>query len=96
MKEVVITDRAWDDLLAILRHVASDNVTAADRLFDELYDKCRTLVDNPLAFPLVEGYEHAEIRRRVHGAYLIFYRCRGDLIEVLHVLHGARDRDTIL
>ena len=31
-----------------------------------------------------------------HGNYLIFYRIADDTVEVLHVLHGARDYENIL
>lgn len=36
------------------------------------------------------------MRRRVHGADLIFYRIGEDAVEVLHILHGARDYERIL
>lgn len=29
-------------------------------------------------------------------SYLVYYRLTGELIDVLHVLHAARDRDPIL
>ena len=44
----------------------------------------------------MERYKHLGIRRRVHGNYLIFYRLRGDLIEVIHILHGAMDYGALL
>jgi toxin ParE1/3/4 len=31
------------------------------------------------------------IPRRVHCNYLIFYRIRIDMVEILHVIHGACD-----
>jgi plasmid stabilization system protein ParE len=36
------------------------------------------------------------MRRRAYGTYLIFYRIAEDRIEVLHILHGARDFEPIL
>ena len=36
------------------------------------------------------------IRRRVYGNYLIFYRTMSDAVEVLHVLHGARDYENLI
>jgi toxin ParE1/3/4 len=45
---------------------------------------------------LVPRYEHTGVRRRPYGNYLIFYRISDDRIEVLHVLHGARDYESIL
>ena len=50
----------------------------------------------PRAFPVVPRYEPTQIRRRSHGAYLIFYRIGIDRIDVLHILNGAQDYETIL
>jgi toxin ParE1/3/4 len=50
----------------------------------------------PRAYPLVPRYEHLGVRRRSYRDYLIFYRIAGGRIEVLHVLHGARDYEPIL
>jgi toxin ParE1/3/4 len=36
------------------------------------------------------------IRRRPFGNYLIFYRVGANAIEVVHVLHGARDYERLL
>ncbi|WP_334265234.1 type II toxin-antitoxin system RelE/ParE family toxin [Bradyrhizobium amphicarpaeae] len=41
-------------------------------------------------------YEHKGIRRRPFGSYLIFYRVGNDAIEVIHVLHGARNYEPLL
>jgi len=41
-------------------------------------------------------YEHTNIRRVVHGNYLIFYRVNTESIEVIHILHGAMNFDAIL
>jgi hypothetical protein len=32
----------------------------------------------------------------VHGHYLIFYRITTDAVEIIHVLHGARDFESVL
>jgi len=47
-------------------------------------------------FPLVPRFEHAGIRRRVHGNYLIFYRIGVETVDVIHVLHGAMDYEPLL
>lgn len=36
------------------------------------------------------------LRRRVYGNYLIFYDLRPEAVEILHVLHGARDYAAIV
>jgi len=44
----------------------------------------------------VPRYEHTGIRRSLFGNYLIFYRVGDDRIEVIHILHGARDYEPLL
>jgi len=48
------------------------------------------------AFPLLQRHEETGIRRRVVGNYLIFYYVLKDCVEVIHILHGARDYEAIL
>jgi toxin ParE1/3/4 len=47
-------------------------------------------------YPLVPRHGHLGIRRRPFGNYLIFYRVGANAIEVVHVLHGARDYERLL
>jgi plasmid stabilization system protein ParE len=93
---VVITEAAKVDLIAIGDYIAEHTPVRAATFIDELLDSCFRLADRPRACPLVPRYEHWGVRRRVHGSYLIFYRIREDLVEVVHVLHGARDYETLL
>ena len=44
----------------------------------------------------VPRYEDEGIRRRPFGRFLIFYRVGQDAIEVIHILHGARDYESLL
>jgi hypothetical protein len=46
--------------------------------------------------PGAPRHKHLGIRRRPFGNYLIFYRIGPDAIEVVHVLHGARDYEPLL
>jgi toxin ParE1/3/4 len=57
---------------------------------------CDRVSSAPLGYPLVERYKHLEIRRRSYGDYLIFYRANRERIEILRILHGARDYEIIL
>jgi toxin ParE1/3/4 len=45
---------------------------------------------------LVPRFEHHGIRRCVHADYLIFYRVGTRFIEVIHILHGAREYEALL
>jgi toxin ParE1/3/4 len=93
---VVITAAAKADLLAIRRYIEADNPTRAVSFTEELLDRCQALADTPRAYPLVPRYERFGIRRCVHGDYLIFYRLKQELLQVIHILQGARDIEALL
>jgi toxin ParE1/3/4 len=93
---VVITAAAKADLIAIAEYIGQENPDRAATFTEGLLDCCNSLVELHSAFPLVPRYEALAIRRRVHGRYLIFYRVSPNRIDVLHILHGARDYDTFL
>lgn len=95
--KVWITAEAERDLEEIADYIARDNPPRALSFVLELREKCLSLVDTPLAFPLVPRYEHLGVRRRIHGSYLIFYRVEDEKrLVVLHVLHGAMDYAGVL
>ncbi len=82
--------QANQDLDEIFDYIAQDNPPAAARWVYSLEEKCRMLSDTPglgrrrndLA-PSLRGFPV--------GNYVIFYRPMPDGIEILRVLHGARD-----
>jgi plasmid stabilization system protein ParE len=96
---VRLTSLAEAELEAIADYIARDNPRRALSFVQELRERCLSLADMPLAFPLVPRYEDRGIRHRVHGNYQIFYRVVGDppcRIDVLHVLHSARNYAALL
>ncbi|MBB2714348.1 type II toxin-antitoxin system RelE/ParE family toxin [Rhizobium sophoriradicis] len=93
---VFITARAETDLERIADYIAMDNPQRAVSFIHELVDRCERLADTPNGFSLVPRYEHTGIRRRPYGNYLIFYRVGEDRIEILHILNGAQDFESIL
>jgi len=94
--KVVLTESALADLTHIGRQIRQDNPKRAESFIEELHDRCRRLETAPLAFPLIPGWEDRGIRRRSYGNYLIFYRVTAEQVEILHVLHGARDYEALL
>lgn len=61
-----------------------------------MIDRCEELANTPYRYPFAPRYEHADIRRCPYRDYLIFYRVGRDSIEILHVVHGARDYERLL
>ncbi|MFM0562164.1 type II toxin-antitoxin system RelE/ParE family toxin [Paraburkholderia sediminicola] len=96
---VRILPAAEAELEAIGDYIARDNPGRAVSFVRELRDRCMGLADMPLAFPLVPRYEDRGVRHQVHGNYQIFYRVVGEpagRIDVIHVLHSARNAAVIL
>ena len=94
--KVVIAEAAEIDLQDIADRIAIDNPARALSFVRELRVSCTALADSPRAWPLMPDRGHGEIRRRLHGAYLIFFHIGADTVTVLRVLHGARDYDALL
>ena len=93
---VTITAEAEADLEQIAIYVAEQSPKSALELVRELRERCESLLDAPRGYPSVPRYEHLGIRRRSLGRFLIFYRVSTDAIEVIHILHGARDYESLL
>jgi toxin ParE1/3/4 len=87
IRRIAVSRRDYE---AIWDYVAERNVSAADELLRDFDAKVVMLSEHPLAGPL-----RSEIRPRLRsfpvGNYLLFYRPMRGGIELLRVLHGARD-----
>lgn len=90
MYKVVRTRQADTDLLNIWLYVATDNIEQADALLSKLDKRCQILSQYPEV-----GRKRKEIAPGVRsireGNYQIFYRLKKQRVEVLRVIHGARD-----
>ncbi|ARM89500.1 toxin-antitoxin system toxin RelE/ParE family protein [Rhizobium sp. CIAT894] len=73
-----------------------DRPQRAAGFIHELVERRERLAETPNGFSLVPRYEHTGVRRRPYGNYLIFYRVSEVSIEILHVLNGAQDFESIL
>ncbi len=94
--KVVLTEAAKADLIEIGEFIRAHNQKRAASFVAELLNRCEALGDMPRAFPLIPRYEQHGVRRVVHRDYLIFYRINGERVEVLHILNGARDYESLL
>ena len=94
--KVVLSRNAESDLEDIGAWIAEDNPERAVSVVTELREACRTIGSSPRGHPLVDRERDPTLRRKVHGNYLIFYDAGADSVEILHILHGARDYAQIL
>ena len=93
---VVIAEEAEIDLEDIADRIAVDSPVRALSFIRELRASRNGLADQPQAWTLVRGYEGRQVRRRVHGAYLIFFQVEATQVVVIRILHGACDFAAIL
>jgi len=90
------TPEAVDDLDGIWDHIALDNMSAADRVLDELHERFALLARNPEIGELQPLLAGGTYRRFTYRNYVIYYRPMDDGIIVIRVLHGARDHERLL
>jgi toxin ParE1/3/4 len=71
-------------------HVARDSEVYAKRLVDRIREKAGLLKGFPELGAKVEDWERENIREIQEGNYRIIYRPKANSIQILTVLHAAR------
>ena len=89
--KVALARQARDDLRDIADFIAADAPRRALSFVRELRESARAIGGAPHAYPIDPRYETLAVRRRVHGAYLILYRISEDRVDILRIVHGARE-----
>ena len=94
MARVLRRPRASEDVAEIWDHIADNDLAAADRWLDRLDKQLWLLATQPLMGrardELAEG-----IRSFPIGHHVVFYMPIDDGIDVVRVLHSARDIDAL-
>jgi toxin ParE1/3/4 len=87
-----ISRRAQRDLDEIFPYWAERaSVETAERLLDTIEEHVALLGEHPLAGQKCEEIA-ANVRVFPTGKYLMYYRKARGRVEILHVIHGARDQ----
>lgn len=89
-----ISYQADQDLLEIGFYTALKNMVAANRFVQRLEETFNRLATNPRMGRIRDDLA-PNLRSFPVGSYLIFYRQTEEGIEVIRVLHGARDIDSL-
>jgi len=88
VRQIRWTTEAADQLEATVRHIQQDNPTAARNIAQTLIDRIEQLA----AFPnLSRPGEVKGTCELVSAPYVIVYRSTEDIVEILHIWHGAQD-----
>ncbi|MCU0918810.1 MAG: type II toxin-antitoxin system RelE/ParE family toxin [Burkholderiaceae bacterium] len=93
MARVTRRPLAAADILDIWDHIAEDSLDQADRWVDKLDEKFGILATQPLMGRARKELA-ADLRSFPFGRYVIFYEPVQDGIDVVRVLHSARDVDS--
>jgi plasmid stabilization system protein ParE len=91
-----LTPQAQADLTEISNYIRQDSPDAARRVRDELQATMRRLAQMPGIGHLREDLSDEPVRFFSVYSYLIMYRPETDPLEIVRVLHGARDVGAIL
>lgn len=89
------------DLIELATYIAQDNLDVSDRFLAAAEETFQNLGKMPqigklsqLSSPKLAGIRQQAIKGFKH--YLIFYRVIDSDVEILRVIHGARDLEAIL
>jgi toxin ParE1/3/4 len=96
MPTVVRTPAAIEDLKEIVGYIAFDNVAAAAKWLDEMEALFALLATQPLMGTELQSRRHGPIRQHAHGQYVVYFRGAGEGVEIVRVLHGARDHRSLI
>jgi plasmid stabilization system protein ParE len=99
MSRYVLTPLAIADIFQIWSYIAQDNIQAANRVEDAIYDACEMIAENPSV-----GHSCAGITTRFlrfwtlvrYSNYTLVYRPDTKPVEIVAVLHGRRNITSIL
>lgn len=86
---------ALADFDAIYDYIARDNPRAAAQVLRSLDRSIQQLADQPKLGKVFRHRRH-RLRLLIHGDYLVFYRERPGVIEIVRVIHGRRNIPDIL
>jgi len=91
--------QALDDLFEIWSYVADDNAEAADRVETAIYAACAFLSSTPMAGRSREDLSTLPLRFWLvppYRSYWIVYDPKTEPLQVIRILHGARNISSIL
>jgi len=86
----VLHPEALDDLASIWEFIAADDIDAADRAREAIYEKIRFLVESPYAGHVRRDLTSRRLRFHRVYSYLVAYAPEESPLLVIAVIHGSR------
>ncbi len=91
MKRFKLSPQAAGDIREAWAYVARDNLNAAGRFRLRIRQACRTIAQNPRIGHSREDLTDKPVLSWPEGQYLIIYNPARTPVEIVRVVHGARD-----
>jgi len=92
--KLIISRKAIEDLSDLWSYIALDNPNAADKFVDQLYESCKNLAVMP-QMGRVRNELLPDLRSLTYKGYIIFYRVNDSRFEIIRVLNGCMDIDSM-
>lgn len=86
---------AVSDLQNIVNYIARDSEIYAETIAEQIIFACEKLMLFPLGGRIVPEVRHPNVREIFVSPYRILYRVRKNRLQILGVIHGARDMNKI-
>lgn len=81
---------AIERVTEIARYIAQDNLSAAEKWVQLIFDKVGLLVSTPTSGRIVPELNRREFRELLHGNYRIIYQVGKARVDILTVRHGKQ------
>ncbi|WP_430015456.1 type II toxin-antitoxin system RelE/ParE family toxin [Microcystis protocystis FBCC-A270] len=89
--KVFWTETAVNHLSSIYNYISQNSPQYAQRLVERLTRRSEQIANFPFSGRLVPEFETEQIREVIEGSYRIIYYIKPDQIDVIAVLHAARN-----
>jgi plasmid stabilization system protein ParE len=95
LSEFILHPEAVKDLEEIWNYIAAENIEAADRVLDEIYDTIKSLVPFPYIGHIRPDLTTRPLRFQTVRDYVIVYAPDEKPLAVIAILHGRRNPKVI-
>jgi len=96
MPKYTLSPKALNHIQSIWDFIAADNQDAADRIVDELFAAFERLAEWPGIGYTRSDLSQADVRFWTVRSYLVVYREKPLPLQIVAILHGARDIPSII
>jgi addiction module RelE/StbE family toxin len=89
--KVFWTETAVNHLSSIYNYISQNSPQYAQRLVERLTRRSEQIANFPFSGRLVPEFETEQLREVIEGSYRIIYYIKPEQIDVIAVLHAARN-----